>query len=82
MNQCLNTWAELYKGPKWRDARHRTFNRVAGLELLNLVKPWVFSELLHTQAQALFVDSNNLCVNRLAYLDIVRWVIHALPANL
>ena len=82
VNKGFDGWADLNESTKRRDTGHRTFDACALLELINLFHPRIFLELFEAEAQAVFIDSDDLRFDIVANLDVVARVIDALPANL
>ena len=81
MHQRLDSRANLDKGAKRRNPRDRTFDFLAFFELLNLVEPRIFGQLLDTQAQTVFVNRDNFSFNRLADFDVIIRITDTLPAD-
>ena len=66
---------------KWSDTRNGTFNFGAFLQAFNLRNPWIFYELLHRKAEAFLIDSDDFGFDSVTNLDVVRWVVDALPRD-
>ena len=83
VNQTFNTWLQLNKGTVVRDVGHAA--RVSGFQWIlgsNQI-PWIFLQLLHTKADTvgLFVDLDDLHLDRLTDCQDFRWVVHATPRH-
>ena len=50
VHQRFNRWTNLDKGTIWGNTRYCALDGLTLGELIHLIKPWVLSELLHTQA--------------------------------